>query len=47
MQAQGLHFRLILKFTVNQTQINSEEVILHFRLPVAGLDVNKQNPLKL
>jgi len=31
--------------TVNQTQINSEEVILHFRLQVGELDMNKQNPL--
>ena len=28
MQAQGLYFRLVLKFTVNQTLINSKEVIL-------------------
>jgi len=44
MQAQSFYFRLILKFTKHKTQINSTEIILHFRLQVAELDINKQNP---
>jgi len=44
-KARGPLFPAHWKFTTNQTQINSKEVILHFRLQVAELDMNKQNPL--
>ena len=43
-QTHRLYFRLILNYTINQTQIHSKEVILLFRHQVAVLDTNKQNP---